>query len=206
MARRWLASLLAVPLMLAGTETAHWLAFRLVYPNVWERGQALAASGHGYVTYWPIAAGIGGAMTLAALALQTRRHAAGPHGDTAPPSALMFAALPPLAFALQEHVESLVHSGSIAGVAESPTFVVGLALQLPFALATFAAAWLLLRVARLVGSRLRTRAPQPITGTRVGNLRPRTAAAVSLLSLGATSSRGPPMRSIEGWSTVRVAV
>src|ERR1700722_16647978 len=132
MARRWLAWLLAVPLMFAGTETAHWLAFRLVCPTPWERAQVLAASGHGYLTYWPIAAGIGGAMTLAAVALGARGHARGP-GGSSPPPRLVFAPLPPLAFALQEHLESLVHSGSITGVAESPTFIVGLALQLPFA-------------------------------------------------------------------------
>lgn len=193
MARRWLAWLLAVPLMVAGTETAHWLAFRLVYPNVWERSQALAASGHGYLTYWPVAAGIGGAMTLAAVALGARGHAHGARGDSSPPPALVFALLPPLAFALQEHLESLVHSGSITGVAESPTFVVGLALQLPFALVAFAAAWLLLRVARLVGARLRGCAPRRAPSTPIGTLRPRDAARRLLLLLGATSSRGPPL-------------
>jgi hypothetical protein len=194
MARRWLAWLLAVPLMFAGTETAHWLAFRLVYPNPWERAQALASSGHGYLlTYWPIAAGIGGAVSLAALALGARSHAESHDRPTAPPSALVFAALPPLAFALQEHLESLVHSGSISGVAESPTFIVGLALQLPFALAAFAAAWLLLRVARLVGARLGESEPRRAAGTWIGVLRPRDASMRSLVRLGAQSGRGPPL-------------
>jgi hypothetical protein len=193
MARRWLAWLLAVPLMFAGTETAHWLAFRLVYPNRWERAQALATSGHGYLTYWPLAAGIGGAMTLAALALGARSHAHSIHRESSPPPALVFAVLPPLAFALQEHLESLVHSGSLTGVAESPTFIVGLVLQLPFALVAFAAAWVLLRVARLVGARLRSCAPRRAASAPIGALRPRDSATGSLLLLGAQSGRGPPL-------------
>lgn len=194
MARRCLAWLVAIPLMLAGTETAHWLAFGLVYPNRWERDQALAASGHGYLSYWPAAAGIGGAIALAALVLSARSHAAGRSERASPPPLLLFAALPPLAFALQEHLESLVHSGSIAGVAESPTFVVGLALQLPFAVCALIAAWLLLRVAELVGARLRAATPRTQATPLLRTARPRDITVGSLAPLGASPGRGPPCR------------
>ena len=144
--------LLSVPLMLAGTETAHWLAFRLVYPNPWERAQALAQSGHGYFAYWPMLAGAGSALVIAALVMQ----AISANGNRAPgrarrPSPAVFAALPPLAFAVQEHLEVLLHSGTVAGVADTPTFVIGVVLTLPFGLVAYGAAGLLLRVARAVG-------------------------------------------------------
>jgi hypothetical protein len=50
------------------------------------------------------------------------------------PPALLFALLPPLGFVAQEHVEELVRSGSLSsGLVTEPTFLTGLALQLPFA-------------------------------------------------------------------------
>lgn len=193
MARSRLAWPLSVPLMLGGTECAHWLAFRLVYPNPWERAQALQQSGHAYLSYWPLLAGIGLALLGAGVGLQVREHARRIGGRSGrQPTALLFASLPPLAFALQEHVESLVHSGSIAGVAESPTFLVGLALQLPFALLTYLVARLLLHVAELVGRVLRIRAREQASGLPI-RPRPSSVAAHPLASLGARPGRGPPL-------------
>ena len=193
MARRRLAWLLSIPLMLGGTEAAHWLAFRVVYPNPWERAQALQASGHGYLGYWPSVAGIGLALVVVAVMLAVREHARpGASSSGLQPARLLFAALPPLAFALQEHVESLVHSGTISGVAEAPTFVVGLALQLPFALAAYVLARLLLEVAALVGRSLRTRtspraqrAPLRFPGADLPAL-------TALAAIGSSPGRGPP--------------
>jgi hypothetical protein len=49
--------------------------------------------------------------------------------------ALLFALLPPIGFVVQEHLEQLIGSGSLSpDLVTEPTFVAGLALQLPFAI------------------------------------------------------------------------
>ena len=148
--RRSLAWLIAIPVMLAGTEAAHALAYRLVFPQASLRVGVLAATGHGYTAWLPLVVALAGAVALVgvvAAALDVARgrrvHALGPRA---------FALLPPLAFALQELLELSLHSGAVAWhVYAAPTFLPGLALQLPFALLAFVAARLLLRAALHVG-------------------------------------------------------
>ncbi len=152
--RRCAAWLVAIPLMLAGTEAAHFFAFRFVYPNAWERSQALQQSGHGYFTLLPLLGGIALAVLVSAVVLHGRDAQGAAVGLTGCTSLTRFAMLPPLAFALQEHLEALIHTGSIAGVVSSPTFTIGLLLQLPFALLTYVVARLLLVAAERVGRAL----------------------------------------------------
>ena len=54
MNRRPLAWLVAVPLMTAGSLTAHALAYRIVEPDSATRGDLLAKSGHGYLASAPL--------------------------------------------------------------------------------------------------------------------------------------------------------
>ena len=69
-----------------------------------------------------------------------------------------FAVLPPLAFALQEHLERLLHAGAVPWTAVlEPTFLPGFLLQLPFALLAFAVARALLGAAVLLARLLRAR-------------------------------------------------
>jgi hypothetical protein len=109
------------------------------------------------------------------------------------PSALPFAVLAPAIFAFQEHFERLMHDGVFPwDAAAQPTFLVGLLLQLPFAVAGYLLARLLLRVVRSLG-RLLSAPPQvrvlagahPQPPVRV--VFPR----VPALALG-YGSRGPP--------------
>jgi hypothetical protein len=157
--RRRLAWGVAVPLALAGTEAAHTLAYALVYPNARVRGIELAATGHSYLGWLPIALGIAAAcaaLTLAATAFDVAR---GRRARSAPP--WVFALLAPSAFALQEILELSLHTGTFGWRAlAAPTFVPGLLLQLPFALVAYVAARLLLRAARAVGE-LFVRATRP---------------------------------------------
>jgi len=75
-----------------------------------------------------------------------------------------FALLPVLTFVVQEILERSLHAGAFVWQAvESPTFLPGLALQLPFAAVAFAIARLLLRTAKAVGRLIggaRTRIPR----------------------------------------------
>jgi hypothetical protein len=140
--------------MLAGTEVAHFVAFRVVYPDAWERSQALQQSGHGYFSWLPLLGGIALAVLVSSIVLHGRNARKSQNNSASHTSLLRFAALPPLAFALQEHLEALVHTGSISGVVIAPTFMIGLLLQLPFALLAYLVARLLLGAAERVGRAL----------------------------------------------------
>jgi hypothetical protein len=125
----WLVSIAA---MFVGTEFAHSVAYRAAHPEEHVREQALAASGHGYLDYAPLGGALLVAIVVVALVLRlgaARRGVAG-----ASVSALPFALLVPLPFALQEHLERLAHDDSLSlAAATEPTFALGLAIQVPFA-------------------------------------------------------------------------
>lgn len=137
--------------MLAGTEVAHWLAFRLVYPGAYERSVVLQQTGHGYFSWLPLAGGIGCALLVSALVVHGRGAADPEAGAVVATGLWRFAVMPPLAFALQEHLERLISNGSVMGVVFEPTFMLGVVLTLPFALVAYVVARLLLRVAEHVG-------------------------------------------------------
>jgi hypothetical protein len=115
------------------------------------------------------------------------------------PPALLFALLPPIGFSVQELVENLVRSGSLASeVITEPTFLAGLALQLPFAVV----ALLLCRGLYALGYGLgRFLAKRLAVPTRVRGSAPRvqrrpafvTLIAPPVLALG-HGSRAPPAR------------
>jgi hypothetical protein len=151
--RRCLAWLVALPSMLAGTEAAHAVAYRIVFPQSHVRVVALAVSGHGYLAWLPLVLALTGAAALVALGAAALDAARGRAVGAVP--AVAFAILPPLAFALQELLELSLHTGTFAWhVFAAPTFLPGLALQLPFALLAYLAARLLVRAAVHLGKLL----------------------------------------------------
>ncbi len=130
--------------MIAGTEAGHWLVFRLVYPDPYVRAKVLASSGHGYLSHW----GTGVAVLVALALAGFGGRALGPRMQaTATVSLGPFLALAPLTFAVQECVERLATGGWPFSAVLEPTFLPGVALQLPFALLTFLVARALLRTA-----------------------------------------------------------
>jgi hypothetical protein len=149
--RRLGAWVVAVPVMVAGTEIAHTLAYRIVYPQADVRWHVLAASGHGYTARAPLALGLGFALVvigLVSLVVDAARRR--PTTDVAP---WAFALLPLLSFTAQEFLERWVALGSVPWwMVEQPTFRVGLLLQLPFAALAYLVARLLLRSARSAGA------------------------------------------------------
>jgi hypothetical protein len=193
--RRLTAWLTVVPLMLAGTEVAHALAYRLVYPDAAVRWRVLAATGHGYLGLAPLLLGVGGAVALAGLL--------GGIVDTArrrPPRAVpawAFGLLPLAAFTLQEFLERWLALGGLPWwMVEQPTFRIGLLLQLPFACAAFLLARLLLRVVERVGVALRGARPLTLAaGQSSWSLAPVSLLRLSALALG-HAERGPPASSI----------
>lgn len=151
--RRLLAWLVALPLMAAGSQVAHALAYRWAYPNVHVRMTALVATGHGYLAWMPLVLGIGAAGAFLSLLVVVLDAASGREERTLP--AWAFALLPPLGFTAQEILERSFHAGSLVWQAvEAPTFLPGIALQVPFAAAAYLAARFLLRAAARAGAAL----------------------------------------------------
>jgi hypothetical protein len=149
--RQRLVWLLTVPLAVAGSQLAHALAYRLAVPDADRRSLLLAATGHGYYAHLPLALALGSVFVGLALAAEIRHLGLGRQRAARGPSAVTFAVLAPAIFCFQEHFERLVHHGGFPWSAVlQPTFVVGLLLQLPFALAAYLVARLLLGAARSV--------------------------------------------------------
>ncbi|HET7572152.1 MAG TPA: hypothetical protein VFJ77_05720 [Gaiellaceae bacterium] len=191
--RRSLAWLVAVPLMLAGSQAAHVLAYRLVYPESSVRLDSLVRTGHGYLSLLPFALALAGAVGLLSLAVSALDAARGRRGRPLPPWA--FALLPLAGFAVQEHVERWLYSGVVPWHEfAAPTFLPGLLLQLPFGALAWLAARLLLRTAARIGRALapappRPRlAPSPLAAPVAAALPPRR----QLLARG-LAKRGPPL-------------
>ena len=148
--RRSLTWLFALPIVLAGSQVAHVIAYRWVYPSSHVRLHALLESGHGYMDQLPLVFGIGAAIAVVSLIAAVVDAARGRSLRGLP--AWAFALLPLLTFVVQEILERSLHTGTFVWQAvESPTFLPGLALQLPFAAMAFVAARLLLRTVRAVG-------------------------------------------------------
>ncbi len=118
MARRLLAWGLVTPVAAAGILVAHALAYRLT-------GTAPGPV-HGYLEHGPQVLAILATIGLVGLAFQERSL-----GRRSP---WAFALVAPLGFVAQEHLERLAHTGELPWLFTTPTFLLGLALQVPIAL------------------------------------------------------------------------
>ena len=153
MSRRTVVWLITLPLAIVGSQVAHAAGYRLA-TGEGELAHALASSGHGYLAYAPLALGVCAAFVVLALA---RELVGALGGDTraSRPSALLFSILTPTIFVAQEHFERLAHDGVFpTSLLVEKTFLLGLALQVPFALVAYALARLLLRATRAVAQLL----------------------------------------------------
>jgi hypothetical protein len=184
MARGRLAWALSLPLVVAGWITAHCVAHRAV-PS--EENMAL----HGYLAYVEIFALAGATLVLLGLAGAACEAVRG--GPRRTPPVWLFAVLPPLGFGVQEHVEHLVATWTLPNLALDPTFLVGLLLQLPFALGAYFVARALVALGAAIGRALLggtapRLAPPPFC--------PAPAPAVALARISALAlgygERGPP--------------
>jgi hypothetical protein len=168
----------ALPLATAGTLAGHAAGYALIGSS---RQDALA---HGYLGYAPQFLALCVAVLVLALALRTTGRLQGR------PSAWPFALIPPVAFLAQELIERLA-AGLPAHAVLEPAVYVGLAAQLPIALAGFLAARALLRVADEAVRGLVVRptfAPQPAPVPMPGRALPPLPARLAYGRLG----RAPP--------------
>jgi hypothetical protein len=141
--RRTLLAIVGLPVVASGTFAAHAVAYGL-----------LGAPGegvHGYLGHLPQLLAL---LTLPALL------AAAVAGRSRSPRAWPFAVAALSAFVAQEHLERLAHTGQVPFLLDRPVFVLGLALQIPFALAAWLGARWLLRAAHGAIARR----PPPVPG------------------------------------------
>jgi hypothetical protein len=144
--------------MLGGSQLAHAVAYRIAYPQAHVRVVQMLATGHSYFTRLPLVLAAAGACLLVSFVVTAADAARGRSQRGLP--AWAFALLPPLAFALQEVLELSLHTGTFAWHAVlAPTFVPGLALQLPVALLMYVVARLLLHTAERIGRALARSVP-----------------------------------------------
>lgn len=195
--RRWLSWLLTAPLMAAGSVAAHSIGAVMVGARLSEAAGE-AAEGHARTAGSPWLFGLGllGAVGLVAVA---GRLTVGGQAGRRPIGRRLtgwLLLLPPLAFTLQELAERLAHAESLPfNPALEPRFLVGLALQIPFAIAAFLLGRVVLRVAVAIARALAARwpvLPAPVRTTiraRPGSARRR----IPVLALG-HAGRGPPGR------------
>lgn len=158
MPRRRLAWLLSLALMAAGGVIAHALAYRLVAPDA-GIGIPGHRMGHDHYAHWRICLAVFGALAAVGLASAVVQRLRGQGAVSVP--LWVFGVLPPAGFVVQEHAERFLAYGSFpVAAALEPTFAVGLLLQLPFALAAYAAARALVAFATALAVRLGS-APRP---------------------------------------------
>jgi hypothetical protein len=129
------AWLIALPVATASWLNAHCLAYVLAPPDpTGSMHQHQMEQGHAYFASLPVFVAAGLTLLAAGLVLCVGEGLRGGPSRSQPPARL-FALLLPLGFAVQEHLESLIASGSVPyDLAAEPTFLAGLVLQLPFAL------------------------------------------------------------------------
>lgn len=194
--RRITALLVAVPIAFASWLGAHCLAYWLVAPGAEHRMGMHAEHGHAWLGYTPALAIWGLTIVIAGLVLCVGQGLRG-HRPARPP-VWLFALLPPAGFVVQEHVERFITSGAIPhDLVAEPTFLLGFALQLPFALAALLLTRALYALSFGLGHALAAGAPaigRPLRyGPSARPLRPVSAMLVSpsVLALG-HGQRAPP--------------
>jgi hypothetical protein len=200
MKRRILPWVLAAPLMVAGSMSAHALgSFLFAAAAPVERAdtdlhlEVVGRTTSGPSTQMPLLVGL---IVAFALAWFCRRAFVGGRGRGAGHvSPAWFLLLPPLAFIAQEAVERLIHAESFPfNPVHEPAFLGALALQLPFGLVAFLVARLLLKVADALRQVLSGRPEHAVSRGAIELPPLRRADRRTSVSLReGRSSRGPPV-------------
>jgi hypothetical protein len=160
----WLVTL---PVAMASWLSAHCLAYVLVPPADSGVMHDHMAGSHNWFASMPVLVAAGITVLAAGIVLCVGD---GLRGGAPRTPAPVLALLPPIGFVVQEHLEHVLAAGSSPfEVALQPTFLTGLALQLPFAVGTLLMAGALCVLAHRFGRLLapaipaaRPALPQPV--------------------------------------------
>ena len=188
----WLASL---PLMSVGAVLAHSASYRIVAADRYEHARLLADSGHGHPTFGPLL--LAGLLTLTVVGLGAVVVEGARQRELPRNSSWLFGALPLLGFAVQEHFERMIHDGHFpVAAALEPTFLVGIVLQTPFAIAALLLARFVAQAAYSLGRLLAPRVERRRVGAPVARLATaRTLPRIRPLAAG-HAGRGPPLLAV----------
>jgi hypothetical protein len=192
MERRRIAWVVSVALMAIGGFVAHTLAYQLAASGSPAAHSRAHADVHAYFTFWPICVATCGTIVLVSLTASVFARTWTSRPVSAP--LWLFALLPPVGFVVQEHAERLLATGALPHAAAlEPTFALGLILQIPFALAAYIAARVLIALAVAVARRLRGEPHRRRSAGEPARPRPVWIAVVpiSALALG-YGERAPP--------------
>ena len=194
MARRRFLWALALPLAAIGWLAGHSLAYTLVVPHDAHREELLAETGHAYLPGMPHIVSCALTIVLAGLVLAAYEGVRGNARTHLPvwPVAL----LPPLGFAAQEHLERLISTDAFpAAAALEPTFVVGIALQVPLGVIALLVANAVLAFGHALGRRaVAVRALRPLSWPSLPSLpaRPDPVLPRAPVLAGCQGQRAPP--------------
>jgi hypothetical protein len=191
--RRHLAWPIALPLAVIGTLAGHALGYRAAIPDPHAREHLLASSGHGYLEYAPLIVGLcSAAVFLAFLAAVVSSFLGRERARGA--QIKLVAAVPPLAFVLQEFLERYAQDGQVHwGLLLSAPFALGLVAQVPFALLAAALAYALGRAAARVGAAIAARRPRPTRGRVAGTFFSSVVLPLRPALARGYAGRGPPL-------------
>jgi len=202
MGRRGVAWLVSFACAALGGLLAHALTYRLIDADAGHAGplhsghhhhDAGAAATAAGGSHWTICLAICGSIGVIALLAAVLHRVA--TGSAARLPLWIFGLVPPVGFALQEHLEWLIGRGSVPyAAALGASLVVGILLQIPFALAAYVAARVLLALAGAIveGLRARPRVRLVPLPPALRWCRPPAGPRRPLLSLG-YGQRGPPL-------------
>lgn len=184
--------LLTAPLLVIGLLAGHAAGYRWAFPDAHERAHALAESGHAYSRYVPILVAV--ALTLIAAAVVSRVRLALGGNQCAETPPWLLAALPPLAFLIQEYLERWLNGGH-AGLSTlwEPPVLVGLQLQIPFALLALSLARILARAADALGRALASEPQQARVDPTVAWPAAEPSLAAARIAGRGWTDRGPPL-------------
>jgi hypothetical protein len=184
-----LAWLLSLALAAAGALASHGVAYRIAEPDPELRRHLLEETGHGYLNL-DLIGSLLAALVIVGFAGSVLT---GAHRRGAPPL-WIFALTPLVGFTVQEHAERMLHAGTLGvNPGLDAAFLVGLGLQIPFALIALLVARALLFAASALaaglGAPLRLRhAPDPSVVLPATDWNP-----VGRVLVGARGQRAPPM-------------
>jgi hypothetical protein len=185
-----LAWLVTLPIAIIGCESAHAVGNLFLGTADGDTGPFVLSTGRNADLLTLVAS-----LAAVSVVLGLAGRAAGAwSGHRTAAARLPFALLAPAAFVLQEHLETLLHTGAAPlGTAFHLTFLAGLLLQIPFALAGYAIARALVRLADGVRALIGRRRPRAHGGGAPPQARPayRTPPRTGAHSW-AHSGRAPP--------------
>ena len=202
MGRRGVAWIVSFACAALGGLLAHALTYRLIDANAGHAGPLhsghhhhgeTAVSAAAGTSHWTLCVALCGSLGLVAVVAAALHHVG--TGGSARLPLWLFGLVPPVGFALQEHLEWLIGPGSVPyAAALGASLAVGILLQIPFALAAYVAARALLALAGAIvhGLRIRPRFRLVPLAPSLHPSRARTRPRLSLLALG-YGQRGPPL-------------